>query len=898
MMAVSLGPTEVEPYLQKLQSSLDSTESIQIDIACINSPYNVTLSGTANQLNILQRLLLDAGTSARILNIDMAYHSRFMTPLAQEYRECLQDLRANECRTANRTLMFSSVTGDVIYPSELRSPDYWVRNMTSRVRFSDAISRLVAQSQRKRKVLGQHRTNGESQSISDLVEIGPHHALRGPVQECLRAAAKAGVINYYPSLIRPSSPYNAGLAPLAAIEVISVTGKLWSLGYPVNLLAVNSLPDEPRRALRIDLPEYVFNHSKVYWRESRISRNYRLRNVGPHDVLGVRSDDWNDKQAHWRNLIDESRLPWLRDHQIGDEYLYPGGAMVSTALEAAWQLATTGGAERGVRCEPSSFEMQDVQFLNAFRLVRGPDGPISGVETRFTLSPVALNPKESQFHMFIYVESDWLEVCRGRIRTYYDSEEEEASGGLKEDAMTDRLQRWDQNQFADKFSKTQSSQSFNTEVFYNLVSTEHNALYGPAFQTLDNISMLDTGEVMADISTRKWADVYRNKDVSTHILHPATMDGVFQLVFPALLGSRRTVVPTRVRRMWVNARGLLSKEQEQTGVLRAQGVSRQRGPRGTEVNVRVTSPGSNKPLMDVEGYESTVIGSNNDTVRSEIEPRRLCATMQWRPDVDMLKGEGLKKAIIVHNGSRLEVTRVALYNELHLSLRHFLSGARKRLSHINLDEDYNTTRRARHIIRWIDHHFHNSVVGDKSDECAEIPPTRRERTPPYSQGLSDGLLDSDAETRVLLRLAQNISDIALGQVEAHCLLSETDLLEYRREVVRSSRRLPSLLKYIDLLGHKNPQMRILEIGAATGGLTEVVATALVQEGRQRWGQYHCTDPSTSLLQKLQEHLGDLASKLEFRRCDPAEDVAQQGFTESSYDIVLMGDTSVSRKIST
>lgn len=896
MMAVSLGPAEVEPYLQKLHTSLHGTESIQIDIACINSPHNVTLSGSANQLNFLEGLLLDSGIFARILNIDMAYHSRFMTPLAQEYRDCLQDLQPNYCHRANRSMMFSSVTGDIIYPSELTSPDYWVRNMTSRVRFSDVISRLVAQSQRKRKVLGQHRGKGEGQSISDLVEIGPHHALRGPIQECLRAAAKAEAIIYYPSLIRPSSSPVAGLASPAAGEIMSVTGKLWSLGYPVDLLAANSLPKDLPRALRTDLPEYVFNHSKIHWRESRISRNYRLRNMGPHDLLGVRSDDWNSKQAHWRNIIEESRLPWLRDHQIADEYLYPGGGMVSTALEAARQLATTVDPDRGVSCEPSSFELQDVQFLSAFRLVRGSEGSTLGVEARFTLSPIALNPKWSQFNMFIYEERDWVEVCRGRIRTYCESEEEEESGDLKEHAVADRLQRWDQNEIAEKFSKSQSAQSFNTKAFYDLVSTEHNALYGPAFKTLDNISILDTGEVMADISTRKWAEVYSDKHVSPHIIHPATMDGVFQLVFPALLGSGRTVVPTRVRRMWVNARALLLNEQEQTAVLRAQGVCRQRGQRRTEVNIRVVSPGSNKPLMDVEGYESTVIGSDKDTPSRTTEPRMLCATMQWRPDVDMLKGEALKKEIGAQDGPSIEPTQVALYTELHLALHYLLSDALERLSHINLEEEHNNSRRAGHLIHWLDHRFHNnSVVGDNNDDVAEVLLKRLKRNPSYGQELIDRVSRSNAESKVLIRLAQNISEIALGRVEPHCLLSNKDLLEYRREVVRSSCGLPSLLKYVDLLGHKNPQMRILEIGAATGGLTEIMATALIQEGRQRWGQYHCTDPSTSLLQKVQEHLGDLASKLEFRRCDPAEDVAQQGFTELTYDIVLIGDANVSVK---
>lgn len=867
MMAAGLSASETEPYLSKLDKKLSTPGERRVGIACINSPKNVTLSGDVEQLQLLEQLLQGAGIFARRLNVDMAYHSGFMMPIAQEYQDCLHHLQSDGSNS-DSTLMVSSVTGDVVYPADLTSPEYWARNMTSPVRFSDAISRLTAQSGKKRKVLGQKATRNTDplhRKISDMVEIGPHHALRGPVRECLQAVGLVEAIQYHPILTRTSLPS----PPTAPGDIMSAAGTLWTLGYPVDLLAVNSLPQDSTRALRTDLPEYSFNHAQVHWRESRVARNYRLRDTPQHDFLGVRSDDWNERQAHWRALVGEARLPWLRDHRLAGEYLYPAGGMIVMAVEAARQLAhPSGGA--------SSFELQDVRFLNAFRALQGAS---STVETRFTLSPTVQNPRWSQFHLFIYEETSWVEVCSGRIRAYRDSDDDGYD-------TNDHLQRWDTLDFEGRLSKTK--QSFNTKAFYDVVSAKHDAAYGPSFQTLDNITMSATGEVMVDIKTRKWAETYDDKYVSPHVIHPATVDGLLQLAFPAIYGTTNTVVPTRVGRIWINARALLRRSEQGLSVIRALGECTTRGHRGTDVRARVVAPETGEPLIDMEHYETTIVASNNDAQQGEMEPKKLCATMQWLPDVDVLSAAALKGFVHVEREPDAEAVRIGVYTDLHMIIRFLLSDALERLN--GVDVEGMCSKHAQNLVRWMKYQISRAPRKGGADGTAE---EKILQDPSFRESKIESVSSYDEECRALTTLARNIYDIVLGHVDPLKILVEGTLArEYYQTTITESPNVLSLTKYLDLLGHKDPGMRILEIGAGTGSSTEVVTKALTQEGRPRWAQYDYTDISPAFFAQARERLDEFSNYMEFRVLDASGDLAKQGFEEASYDLIVAGNVSV------
>lgn len=302
MMSVNLSKDKVEDYLSRIKGP---QEAPRVEIGCVNSPSNVTLTGDKAPIDLLESVFNKDSVSCRRLRVNIAYHSSFMKEIASDYLMSLGCLD-NTDTSVGSVPMISTVTGTSISKQELCEAKYWVQNMVSPVLFSQALFHLCNLSRKKqRNQLGPRLQRPVR--ITDLLEIGPHPALRGPIREILAAErAISSVIEYSPTLVRKVS---------AAASVVNVAGRLWCLGHPINILAVNSLPETPR-TLMTDLPGYPFDHSRSHWVESRISSSYRHRTVARHDLLGTPSSDWNPSDCQWRNKVNLNNTPWIDDHRV------------------------------------------------------------------------------------------------------------------------------------------------------------------------------------------------------------------------------------------------------------------------------------------------------------------------------------------------------------------------------------------------------------------------------------------------------------------------------------------------------------------------------------------------------------------------------------------------------
>ena len=302
MMSVNLAAHEIEAYITQIPLENKSKDVV---IACINSPCNVTLSGSDGQLKRLAHMLEQGKVLYRRLKVNVAYHSRAMHEIAQEYGSMIEDISIREVRS-HRPLMFSSLTGGRITVHELARSNYWVDNMVSQVLFSEALSKLCSKSQSP--PVTEPQSYQDTVAVTDLLEIGPHSALKGPIKDTLSFVMPEKTISYNSMLSRNVSAVTSSLASM---------GSLHCRGHTLRLDAVNDIDirSSTCRTL-VDLPEYPFNHTKSYWTEGRISKNYRLRINLSHELLGVPAADWNPLNARWRQRIRLNDLPWMADHKV------------------------------------------------------------------------------------------------------------------------------------------------------------------------------------------------------------------------------------------------------------------------------------------------------------------------------------------------------------------------------------------------------------------------------------------------------------------------------------------------------------------------------------------------------------------------------------------------------
>lgn len=298
MLSVNLPESQVHVYLAKHGLEND------IHIACINSPFNCTLSGSEAAIDSMKGLLDRDEMFSRKLRTGVAYHSPDMHVIAREYHDRIQPLLpGTDLELTSPVEMISSVNGQVISVAKLGMPEYWVENLVSPVRFSSAVHAL------QRDIMT-FRHGGPPQKMTDIIEIGPHAALRRPVLDTLRhhIPVRQERVRYMSTLDR-SKP--------GVKSMLELAGQLFMLGHPISVIKANTLLwDQGTPPVLVDCPPYPFDHSQRYWSESRLSRDYRLRENVSSQLLGERFYDCNPLEPRWRNLWSIDSMPWVADHIV------------------------------------------------------------------------------------------------------------------------------------------------------------------------------------------------------------------------------------------------------------------------------------------------------------------------------------------------------------------------------------------------------------------------------------------------------------------------------------------------------------------------------------------------------------------------------------------------------
>lgn len=179
MMAVGASRKDAERWIA--EAKLVSPHAGQVGVACVNSPSSITLSGDVEALEVLRLQLEQRDVFARRLKVHVAYHSAHMSFAVNEYSTSIADIEPLQpgvgdlANTAATQVMVSSVTGREASP-ELLGPYYWVRNLVSPVLFSDAVAEMLAP-------VDMDDGRGLVNPVDILIEIGPHSALKGPVEQ-------------------------------------------------------------------------------------------------------------------------------------------------------------------------------------------------------------------------------------------------------------------------------------------------------------------------------------------------------------------------------------------------------------------------------------------------------------------------------------------------------------------------------------------------------------------------------------------------------------------------------------------------------------------------------------------------------------------------------------------
>ncbi len=275
-----------------------------VDVAAVNGPASVVLSGQVGDLDRVAELCAARGWRTRRLSVSHAFHSRLMEPMLDEFRSVLTGL----AWSAPRIPVVSNLTGRVADPSEIAGPEYWVRHVREAVRFGDAVATLHG--------LG----------VATVLEVGPDATLTAMAAD----TPADRTVHLVPVLRRDQSETTSLVTALARLHVTG-TAVDWAAWFT----------QHGRQPRTVDLPTYAFQKER-YWLNAGTSGadaaglGVRGTEHGLLDAELVTAAD--DVRIHGGRLSVQTR-PWLADHMVWGSVVVPGSALVEMALHAGAQAA-------------------------------------------------------------------------------------------------------------------------------------------------------------------------------------------------------------------------------------------------------------------------------------------------------------------------------------------------------------------------------------------------------------------------------------------------------------------------------------------------------------------------------------------------------------------------------
>lgn len=853
MMAVGLPRQHISPYLDRLRR--DQGE-LNVSVGCINSPKSITLTGRTTELTTLASWLRQDNIFVRMLRVPLAYHSPFMSAIADSYSVAIGSLDEGRVDSGSGLVpMISSVTGHLAAPESLVSAEYWARNLTSPVEFEKAFSTLVSHGQ----------TDGPTtrgRQITHVLEVGPHSALATYVRENLEAVPGGGTRRpaYVPSLVRNRD---------ASSALLQAAGVLYCAGYPVDLLAANALKGLQRPCPPM-APRYHFNHRQSYWAESRLSENFRFRETARQDLLGSRALDWNAQVAQWRNVIRLVEVPWLQDHTIGGEVIFPAAGMLVMAIEGLRELL---GAQSPAQL--LGIDIRDASFSHPIAFARG----VETTETQLTLSNSSQSRGHegwSHFRLFIIENGSYIECCSGSIRPVLQQHDQDKTISSGPWGRGTALREW----LLD-VSKACRDRPYTDPYATPLPGST--LRYGPCFQNVQEMRLGTGGFAMAHIDTEAWKLRPPGGRPPAYAIHPTTLDGLAQLVAPALSQNGRhlpTMVPVRLAHLWLDMSSGASLGQ---GKMRIAAKCGLRGYRGASADIVGTAKGVDVPVVYMDGLETNFISSTAPSAQDQGPPRRLCTRLVWKPDVGLMSPEQVR-LYCVRDRPQQPPGAVQEYQSLVKAIFCFVFDA------LLLLKEHPELVLAPHLqayAGWMRYQEQRLRDGECPVTYSSVQALRGD--PGAREGLTRQLECSGPYNRLFMKVGRSLSKVLVGEVDPLGLIYEDQLADdFYDEMLGNKHHAYPAAQYLDILSFKNPSMKILEVGAGTGGQTLPMLQQLSSDGVRKWARFDYTDISPDFLERARAKFRSYASgsQTDFRVCDISRDPVSQSFEAGTYDLIV------------
>ena len=861
--------TAVFASAERVEALIEESGAEGVEVAADNGTHRV-VSGVVEGVEALEGWCSDAGVRCGRLVTSHAFHSALMEPVLDGIEAAAGDI---EVRSPVVSLV-SNVTGRVVGEGELLDGAYWRRHARAPVAYGSGVGALSG--------LG----------VDVVIELGPG-AVLGPLlaqvwpgddvpvvlasqRRALASGHRDAASGYRDaeSADDPGAIVSGGMrAAVSSGEedgFIEAVAGAWEAGLGLKFEGLHA--GEARR--RLSLPTYPFERRR-YWVEG----SGRRHAVGGHPLLGLRHDLSNDGITFDRELsaLDPS---WLGDHRVFGRIVAPAALHAALATTAIARVAgTVGVAFEGFQIHaPLVFDDADEAH---------PD------HGRRTLQ-VALGPsgedgtRSVEIHSRSEEADSWLRHAEGRVVA--GSGDDEGGAALDVEAL-----------------KTELAPTSLASFYEGLA--EVGLGYGPLLRVVESVWSGD-GESLVEVALP--AGEESGDAAATVVL----LDGCFQALAAASeAGSEEPWLPFGWDRLWLagalpervlchvrvvegeSASGVRMAELDLYG-MDGECIGGVRGfvlKRATRAALLSAVTGVEDLLYDVVWREGALSGGvrgaeflaspgvvaggmRDFAVHLGLEGVEAGAAEEFLVDIERL-ARGYAREALEGLGWQCEAGAVVRPSELRRPLK--VVAEHERLLHrlFGLLEAGGLLERSPEgwvVSAGVETAGVRADTGDVSNP-GELLDTLLERYP--FGGVELGLLG---------RCGAALCDVLRGRVEGLELLfgvegGGAESLYHEAPLARAmNRQVGEVVSGLVEAMPEGRRLRVLEVGAGTGGTTGAVLGALPAGGYE----YTYTDISAGFFGGAEGRFGGEGASLVYRVLDIERDPVGQGFEAHGYDVVV------------
>ncbi|GFP60348.1 highly reducing polyketide synthase AFT9-1 [Trichoderma asperellum] len=758
MMAVGLGHEDAEKYIKEF--------NIQgVTVACINSPSSVTASGDLDGITALKDALDADGVFNRRLKVDTAYHSHHMQLVSSDYLHQLGGLESGPVNTAIR--YFSSVTEQEKVDGFGAS--YWVDNLVSPVRFCGALRNLYEELR---------------QAAVNIIEIGPHAALSGPIKQTLAGVqANGSSYNYIPTLVRGEN----------SVKSLMNTG----------------------------------------------STLFRSGN----DDLDIGA------------MAALCRLPWLQDHVVDNFIVFPAAGYMTMAIQAIQQL----DQDRRQDLKPKGYRIKNVSFKKTLTIPKDD----KSVETILTFQYSDSNENWNFSVSSMSDQGKWQDHCNGIISTVTENDkdeiEQQREAEFNRKAQASRLED----------AAVACTDIISHKDLYSQMAATGNQ-YGPTF-AINNEVRMAAFQSLNDLIIPDIAAKMPGGHIQPHLIHPTTLDGIIQSCLPVFQqhSNKGSVMPIFISDIFISTSIANHGGNHLQTLCNLSNVF----PTSTNFSTTVFQTevdGTPQCVLTMNGGEIRVVGESQAT---EVLHNDNIFKLEWGVDSSSITPEVLERVQIPLQSDEAGITQAEKVNLTFVACARYIDWAVKEMHERGL------AVKDDHRVNWwrLLENFASSEMGKS---LIEKSPNTKEELDKLTSRLG-------VEGEAVARIGPELIPLLTGQTDPLTHFLKDDLLFRVYHSDEGARPNQYMADYVKMLTFQRRDLRILEIGAGTGGTTYRILKACSPNGETFCSEYMYTDISSGFFEAVRTtRLKDWAHLLTFQTLDLEKDAASQGFEEHSYDLVV------------